>query len=189
LLHHYSANGYAVRYFKYDSLLHGEEFRVHKFSTYMKQPVITNSKVTIEDILEEWKNGINDEDKVMVAVDSLSPLIVNHKIGPLCKAITRLCQSSMSFKLEKKNSFNLTIPIGNFSENIHLVGLVHGDAHDEQTLKLIRHTSNCYLTVKTQDKKNFCQGVLRKPGGKIVDSVSIENIIFSICFIEKISYF
>ena len=77
-----------------------------------------------------------------------------------------------------KDKLQLNYSNGQFSENIHLVGLVHGDAHDEQTLKLIRHTSNCYLTVKTQDKKNFCQGILRKPGGKILDSVTIENIIF-----------
>ena len=115
LLHHYSANGYAIRYFKYDSLLHGEELGVHNFSTYKKLPVITNSKVTTEDILQEWKNGVKDGDKVIVAVDSLSPLIVNHKIGALCKAITRLCQLSMFFELIKTN-FNLTILMDNFQK-------------------------------------------------------------------------
>ena len=81
----------------------------------MKLPVITNSKVTTEDILQEWKNGVKDGDKVIVAVDSLSPLIVNHKIGALCKAITRLCQLSMFIELIKTN-FNLTILMDNFQK-------------------------------------------------------------------------
>lgn len=54
---------------------------------------------------------------------------------------------------------------------VAVVALVHGDAHDKETLQALNYIFPCHLTVQKAQGCNLCSGVWRKTSGKLIDSV------------------
>lgn len=59
-----------------------------------------------------------------------------------------------------------------FTEKLSLITLVHGDAHEKQTLKTLNHIFPCHLTLRKAQGQNLSSGIWRKASGKVIDCVN-----------------
>ncbi|KAI9550294.1 hypothetical protein GHT06_000613 [Daphnia sinensis] len=149
LIHNYSENGYSVRYFKYDSPLSSEKCEMEQVKFTCQTCILKedqdNSRMSIE---SSWCSDLaNNGDHLVIAIDSLSPLLMNWTVGALASALRNL---------QKRR--------------VAVVALVHGDVHDKETLQALNYVFHCHLTVRKTEDRNICSGVLRKGSGKLVDS-------------------
>jgi elongator complex protein 5 len=95
LIRHYSENGYFIRYFKYDSPLSSEASEMEQLKLSWKTCIIDGNEdmVSVENSwISEIKNG-----NVLIAIDSLSPLLLNWTVGEVASALKNLQKTSEMF--------------------------------------------------------------------------------------------
>lgn len=113
-------------------------------------------------------------DQVIVAIDSLSVLLMNWSVEVVASLLGELLKSSETIKrlpthLKLKINLNCS---SMYPEKVSVIALVHGDSHDKQTLKVLNYIFSCHLTLKATQGRTLCHGTWRKNSGKIVDSVT-----------------
>ena len=96
LIRHYSENGFSIRYFKYDSPLSNEKDEMEQFNYSQQMQIIDDKQIKSFSSLENcWSSNSNsDKDKVLVAIDSLSPLLLNWTVGDIATALRNMQEAS-----------------------------------------------------------------------------------------------
>ncbi|KZS09505.1 Uncharacterized protein APZ42_026331 [Daphnia magna] len=150
LIHNYSKNGYSVRYFKYDSPLSSEKSEMEQLKFSWQTSIFNENQDSSRTAIEScWSSDLANNGKhLVVAIDSLSPLLLNWTVGELASALRNLQKTTA----------------------VAVVALVHGDVHDKETVQALNYIFHCHLTVRKAQGRNVCSGVLRKGSGKLVDS-------------------
>ncbi len=145
---------------------------------YSREVQIISGTKTLSSLASGWSSeskGDKDHVDVVVAIDSLSPLLLNWSVGEIASALRNLLETSNHSKtiiclflcME-----NLIFP--NFTlEKVSVIAMVHSDVHDKPTLKALDYIFTCHLTLKKVLGSNVCSGTWRKTSGKIIDSVRI----------------
>ncbi|XP_057373669.1 elongator complex protein 5-like [Daphnia carinata] len=153
LIHNYSENGYTIRYFKYDSPLSSEKSEMEQFKFPWQTRILNkNQDNSIESC---WSSDLADiGERLVVAIDSLSPVLMNWTVGELASGLRNLQKTTA----------------------VAVVALIHGDVHDKETLHALNYIFHCHLTVRKAQGRDVCSGVLRKGSGKLVDSEEYYSI-------------
>lgn len=124
-----------------------------------------------DNLRERWVSAVSAGGNILVAVDSLSPLLLSHSVGEILTAIKETLQSSIFIILSKYGHIfaNVCSPAGQVS----FIALVHGDVHNRDTLLALDYGFSCHLSLKPFATKKVCNGTLKKASGKITDKVNI----------------
>lgn len=173
LIRHYSENGFTIRYLKYDSPLSNEKDDMEQFSYSREIQIISGTK-TLSSLASGWSSESKGEkDHVVVAIDSLSPLLLNWSVGEIASALRNLLETSNYSKIIIFLLLCIKYLIfPNFTlEKVSVIAMVHSDVHDKPTLKALDYIFTCHLTLKKVLGSNVCSGTWRKTSGKIIDSV------------------
>ncbi|EFX68336.1 hypothetical protein DAPPUDRAFT_301477 [Daphnia pulex] len=146
LIRHYSENGYSIRYFKYDSPLSSETTEMEQLKISWKKSIVDGNQ-DVMSVENSWTSEARN-DQVLVAIDSLSPLLLNWTVGAIVSALRNLQKTT----------------------TVSVIALVHGDVHDKHTLQALNYIFPCHLAVRRAQGRNLCSGTWRKASGKITDS-------------------
>jgi len=151
LLRRYASDGHRIKYLRYDPFLHFEQDQwpaigfqpQHLTFPYPAPP-------TVDDVVRDWAaDGVDSAAAVVVAIDSLSALLSTGAVSNvLCAALTKLTRS----------------------KQVHVVALLHGDAHDTATRQRFRHVAACHVKANTDAASSTWLATWKKRGGRVVDS-------------------
>lgn len=92
LIRHYSENGYSIRYFKYDSPLSSETTEMEQLKLSWKTSIVDGNQ-DLMSVENSWTSEARN-DQVLIALDSLSPLLLNWTVGAIASALRNLQKTS-----------------------------------------------------------------------------------------------
>ena len=95
LLNHYSRNGNAIIYYKYDSLLYRETEDLKQLNIDLIVDCIAagEDSISADDIAQKWTRNVDGNSPAVVAIDSISPLLLSTPAGTVCSAMKKVAKS------------------------------------------------------------------------------------------------
>lgn len=165
LLKHYAESGLKIKYIKFDCPLSNEKGE----GNYPIQSERFDWKrdVTANDLLKTLSFDAVEEHTTILALDSLSPLLLHCSIKDIIAAVKEIASRSMSYFI-KLHFINVNVRCS-FSE-LSVIALLHGDVHEESDIMLLDYAFSCHLSVMKVNGKDACKGTLKR-GGKVLDAV------------------
>lgn len=93
LVKHYSENGFKIHYLKYDSSLSSEKEEMKELDIQIERPNWNNDNLA-SDLLNAWRLAFSKAVNLIVAIDSLSPLLIHCPIKEIITVVKEMAQKS-----------------------------------------------------------------------------------------------
>lgn len=119
LIRHYTENGFFIRYFKYDSFLSSEKSSMEHFNLSLQEFIVDGSRNESMTCLEKDWTCESHRDSVIIAIDSLTPLLLNWGISHVANALRNALKTSKTSTIQTWKLTRMLLYISsNYCRNI-----------------------------------------------------------------------